>query len=462
MSAVALILAAGEGTRMRSDLPKVAHRVLGVPMVSLVTESAEKAGCEVVVITGHKAEAVESLLSGVTFVRQECQLGTAHAVLCAKDALEGVEGSLVVLSGDTPLISPETIRSMIDLRESSSAAVMVLTAEVDDPSGYGRIVRGSDGTMLGIVEHKDATAEQLAIREVNTGTYCFDVQALFEHLDRVGSENSQGEFYLTDMVSLFHQEGLGVVSAKVEDPQELLGVNSRVQLAEATAWLQARINTQHMLAGVTMTDPSTVWIGPEVRIGRDVVIEPMTTILGATVIEDGCHIGPSSRIEDSEINVAARVDSSVVLSARIGQRATVGPFTYLRPGAVLMDGAKAGAFVEIKNSEVGPDSKVPHLSYIGDATIGRGVNIGAGSITCNYDGERKSKTIIEDGAFVGSDTMLIAPVRIGRGAVTAASSAISSDVPDGALGIERCEQREVPDWAKRCQSRRKGPDDTKE
>lgn len=449
MDAVALVLAAGEGTRMRSDLPKVAHAVLGVPMVRLVIDAAREAGCECVVVTGHKAEIVESLLDDVACVRQEHQLGTAHAVMCAREAVSGVADSLVVLSGDTPLLRPETIRSLIECRRRESAGAVLLTARMEDPTGYGRIVRSSTGEVAGIVEHKDATADQLAIDEINTGTYCFDARVLFEHLDRVGTDNAQGEFYLTDVISLIVAEGLPVVAIESDEPEETMGVNSRVQLAEATAALQSRVNRRHMLAGVTMTDPSLVWIAPGVEIGRDVVLEPMTQVTGTTSIGDRAHIGPNCRIEDSVIAEGARIDSSVVLSAKVGSEAAVGPFAYLRPGAVLEHGAKAGTCVEIKNSTVGENSKVPHLSYIGDATIGRDVNVGAGTITCNYDGESKHRTTINDGAFLGSDTMLVAPVNIGRHAVTAAGSAITGDVPDDALGIERSDMRVIDNWASR-------------
>ncbi len=450
MTATALILAAGEGTRMKSDKPKVAHEVLGVPMVQLVVEAAREAGCErVVAVTGHKAEAVEALIGGVPAVRQDQQLGTGHAVMCARDELMGITGSLVVLSGDTPLLRAETIAGLIAMRESSGSAVTVLTTHLPDPTGYGRIVRGRDGEVSAIVEHKDLAPGQHDIDEVNTGTYCFDAAVLFAHLDRLSTDNAQGEYYLTDMIAVFNNEGLGVSAMATDDPLETLGVNSRVQLAEANAVLQRRINTGHMLSGVTMTDPGLVWIGPHVEIGRDVEILPMTFLMGSTTIGDRALIGPGTRITDSVIAEGATVDSSVVIGAKVGEGASVGPVAYLRPGAVLEAKAKAGASVEIKNSVVGEGSKVPHLSYIGDATIGKGVNVGAGTITCNYDGVNKHPTVIEDGAFVGSDTMLVAPVRIGKGAVTGAGSAIARDVPAGSLAIERCEQRVIEGWAER-------------
>ena len=454
MPTAALILAAGEGTRMKSDLPKVAHEILGVPMVSLVVDAAKAAGCErVVAVTGHGAARVEEILAGLECTRQDRQLGTGHAVMCARDALRGHAGSLVVLSGDTPLLRSETIAALIGAREESGAALVLLTARLDDPTGYGRIVRSVDGTVERIVEQKDATRLEAAIDEVNTGTYCFDAGVLYDHLDRLDTDNAQGELYLTDMVGIFEREGLEVDALLTDDPLETLGVNSRVQLAEASGVLQRRINERHMLDGVTMTDPGLVWIGPHVRLGRDVLIEPMTFVMGETTIGDRVHIGPGARITDSTIAEEARVDSSVVIGAVVGPSASVGPMAYLRPGAVLDAGARAGTCVEIKNSTVGEGSKVPHLSYIGDATIGDGVNVGAGTITCNYDGKRKHRTVIGDGAFIGSDTMLVAPVTIGEGAVTAAASAITRDVPPGALGVERCEQRTIEGWAERRRAR---------
>lgn len=450
MGASALILAAGEGTRMRSRLPKVAHEILGVPMVRYVVRAARDAGCDpVVVVTGHGADAVEALLEDVQTVRQERQLGTGHAVQCAEAAFAAFDGSLAVLSGDSPLITAQTIRALIEARESASAAAAVLTALLDDPSGYGRIVRGEDGRLLRIVEEKDASDDVRATREVNTGFYCFDARVLFQHVHALDNANAQGEFYLTDVLDLLNRECLPVVTVSAEDPLETIGVNNRAQLAQAAKVLQRRINHRHMLAGVTMTDPDLVWIGPNVSVGRDVTLEPMTFLLGETSVGDGCVIGPDSRIADSVVGPDAVVDSSIVVGSCVCEGAQIGPRSYLRPGTVVRPGAKVGTSVEVKNSIIGEGSKVPHLSYIGDAEIGAGVNVGAGTITCNYDGKRKHRTVIEDGAFVGSDTMLVAPVRIGAGAVTGAGSAITHDVPGGALAVERAEQRIVEGWAQR-------------
>jgi bifunctional UDP-N-acetylglucosamine pyrophosphorylase/glucosamine-1-phosphate N-acetyltransferase len=448
MIATALILAAGEGTRMYSDTPKVAHAVLGIPMVQLVVDAAHAAGCSrVVAVTGHGAEVVEGLLPGIECVRQDEQLGTGHAVMCAREALRDAAGSLVVLSGDTPLMRAETIAGLVALRESSGSAATLLTASMVDPAGYGRVVRDRNGEVAAIIEEKDATAEQRSVTEVNTGTYCFDAAVLFAHLDRLTTENAQGEYYLTDIIALFREEGLTVSAMITDDPLETLGVNSRLQLAEATKVLQTRVNRRHLAAGVTMLDPSLVWIAPGVEIGRDVELLPMTFLMGNTSVGDRAVVGPNTRATNSTIGADAVVDSSVLVSAVVGSGATVGPVAYLRPGAVLEARAKAGTSVEIKNSVVGEGSKVPHLSYIGDATIGRNVNVGAGTITCNYDGTAKHPTVIGDGAFIGSDTMLVAPVTIGEGAVTGAGSAIARDVPAGALAVERTEQRIVENWA---------------
>ncbi len=463
MGAAALILAAGEGTRMKSGLPKVAHRILGVPMVAHVIDAAHRAGCEqIVAVTGHGAEVVESLIGGVASVRQEQQLGTGHAVMCAKDALSGIDGSLVVLSGDSPLLRSETIARLVETREKTGAAAVVLTATLPDPTGYGRIIREGDGTLAGIVEDKDLAPAQRSIDEVNTGTYCFDARLLFNHLESLGNQNSQGEYYLTDMIKVFRDEGLKVEGIATDQPEETLGVNSRVQLAEAAKVLQRRINRGHMLAGVTMTDPELVWIGPAVTIGRDTVLEPMTFLMGETHIGEACLIGPDSRVTDSRVESGSVVDSSILVQATLGEGAVVGPRAYLRPGTVLARRAKAGTSVEIKNSTIGEGSKVPHLSYIGDATIGSDVNVGAGTITCNYDGIHKHPTVIGDGAFIGSDTMLVAPVTVGEGAITAAGSAITRDVPADALGVERSEQRAIDGWARKRRAGHERTGDSKE
>jgi len=455
MQAVAIVLAAGEGTRMRSTLPKVAHEVLGVPLVRWVVDAVLGAGIErIVTVVGHGGDAVAALVPDTETVVQQTRLGTGDAVCAAADALGGFDGPVVVVAGDVPLVRSETLAGLLGSWRSAEAACTVLTALIPDPTGYGRIVRDEAGVVTGIVEQKDLDAGQQAISECNVGIYCFDARSLFDALVHITPANAQSEYYLTDVVALLHAQGRRVTAVALDDIDESHGVNTRVQLAAVARILQRRVNEQHMLAGVTMTDPDLVWIGPGVTIGRDTVIEPMTTLSGDTHVGEGAHVGPGSRVSDSTIGAGALVEQSIVRGARIGERATVGPNAFVRPGTVLEPGSRVGSFVEVKNSTIGEGSKVPHLSYMGDATIGSGVNVGAGSITCNYDGRKKHRTIIGDGAFIGSDTMLVAPVEIGEGAATGAGSAITKDVPAGALGIERTTQRNVEGWADRRKAAR--------
>ena len=448
METAAIILAAGAGTRMKSKKPKVAHEVLGRPLVQWAVCAAEEAGADrVIAVVGHGREAVIPLVEGRAEVAvQTSQRGTADAVLAAADALADFDGAVVVLSGDSPLIRPETIREMCALREEHDAAVVVLTMELANPFGYGRIVRDGAGEVERIVEQKDATAEEAAITECNSGFYCFDGRALFEALAQVGSDNAQGEFYLTDVLAISRAAGRPVLAYKTDDAEQCLGVNSRGQLAEATRVMQRRINEGHMAAGVTMWDPATTYIGPEVEIAPDVELLPNVMLLGKTVVGEDSVVGPNSRLTDTRVGRGCRIDETVAVEALIDDGATTGPRAYLRPAAHLCEGAKAGTHVEIKKSTIGKGSKVPHLSYIGDTTMGEGVNIGAGSITCNYDGVNKHATVIEDGAFIGSDTMMVAPVTIGAGALVGAGSTITKDVAAGALALGRAKQSEIAGW----------------
>ncbi len=448
METAAIILAAGAGTRMKSKKPKVVHEVLGRPLVRWAVEAAKAAGAdEVVTVVGHMREQVIPLVEDDTdVVVQQAQRGTADAVLAAQEALADFDGAVVVLSGDSPLIRPETIAEMVALREEHNAAVVVLTMELANPFGYGRIVRDGAGEVARIVEQKDATPEEAALTECNSGFYCFDAKALFEALKQVNSDNAQGEFYLTDVLAISRAAGRPVLAYKTDDPEQCLGVNSRRQLADATAVMQRRINDAHMAAGVTMWDPATTFIGPEVEIAPDVELLPSVMLMGATSIGEDSVIGPNSRLTDTQVGCGCVVDETVAIEARIDDGATCGPRAYLRPAAHLCEGAKAGTHVEIKKSTVGKGSKVPHLSYIGDTTIGEGVNIGAGSITCNYDGANKHATVIGDGAFIGSDTMMVAPVTIGAGALVGAGSTITKDVSAGALALGRAKQSEIAGW----------------
>ena len=451
MGTAAIILAAGAGTRMKSKKPKVAHEVLGKPLVGWVIDAARAAGAErLVTVVGHMREQVIPLVEGASqVVVQAEQRGTGHAVMMCEEALTGFEGSVVVLYGDTPLVTSGTIASLVRMREENAAAVVVLTMELDNPFGYGRIIRDESGQVARIVEQKDANAEEAAVRECNSGLYCFDAQALFEALGKIDTNNAQGELYLTDVLGICREAGRAVLALPATDVDECLGVNSRSQLAEATKVMQRRVNAAHMAAGVTMIDPDLVWIGSEVRIDPDVEILPNVMLMGATSIGEDSVVGPNTRLTDTRVGRGCVIDETIAVGAVVEDGATCGPRAYLRPGAHLCEGAKAGTHVEIKKSVVGRGSKVPHLSYIGDATIGEGVNIGAGSITCNYDGKNKHKTVIGDGAFVGSDTMMVAPVTIGARAVVGAGSVITKDVSEGALGLGRARQTEIEGWADR-------------
>ncbi len=455
MSTAAIVLAAGAGTRMKSKKPKVAHEVLGKPLVRWVVDAAREAGVErVVSVVGHAREQVAPLVEGDTeIVVQEQQNGTAGAVAVCADALADFDGSLVVLSGDCPLISSETIAALVKAREDADAAVVVLSMELENPFGYGRIIRGEDGSVVRIVEQKDATPEEAAVCECNSGFYCFDAKALFAALSKVGSDNAQGEFYLTDVLEICRNEGRVVTALTAQDPTECLGVNSRAQLAQAASVMRDRINARHLAAGVTMWDPSSVWIGPDVRIERDVELLPQVILMGSTSIGEDSVVGPNTRLTDTTVGRGCVIDETVAVEAVVDDGATCGPRAYLRPAAHLCEGAKAGTHVEIKKSTIGAGSKVPHLSYVGDATIGEGVNLGAGTITCNYDGAKKWPTVIGDDVFVGSSTMLVAPVSIGAGSLIGAGSVITEDVSPDALALGRARQVEIEGWAE--ENRRK-------
>lgn len=444
MEAKALILAAGAGTRMKSAKPKVAHEMLGKPLVRWVVDAAREAGCaETHVVIGTGKEVVEPLLADCVISYQLEMLGTGHTVMCAADKFEGYEGAIVVLCGDSPLIRPQTISALLEAHAQAGNVATVLTMEPDNPKGYGRIVRAEDGNVCGIVEEKDCSDAQRAIRECNSGIYCFNAPELLARLDRLDRNNAQGEYYLTDMLAILAADGLKVGSMVVEDNDECLGVNSRSQLAAASKIAQLRINAELMDAGVTMLDPNLVWVGPDAQVANDVELLPLTMLWGKTAIASGSVIGPNTRLTDCTVGENCTVEETVGIEAVLEDEVTCGPRAYLRQGTHMCSGSKAGTHVEIKKSTIGPGSKVPHLSYIGDATLGHDVNIGAGTITCNYDGVHKSKTIIGDECLIGSDTMLVAPVELGSHVCTGAGSAITGDVPDGALALERTKQVNV-------------------
>ncbi|WP_282710151.1 bifunctional UDP-N-acetylglucosamine diphosphorylase/glucosamine-1-phosphate N-acetyltransferase GlmU [Lancefieldella sp. Marseille-Q7238] len=451
MPLTAIVLAAGEGTRMKSRHPKVVHNLLDKPIVWWTVRAAQAAGVErTIVVVGNHADEIKAALSdfdGIEYVEQTDRLGTGHAVRVVRDALGGFNGPVVVINGDAPLMRSETIKALVDETRAHHNACTLLTMTPPDPTGYGRVIF-SDGHVAGIVEHKDATPEQRKHeRECNVGVYCFCGGRLTANIDLIANDNTQGEYYLTDMVGIYVGQGEPMSAVHVDDYHEALGVNSRSQLADATRIMQERINEHLMAEGVTMLDPTTVWVGADVTVGQDTEILPMTMLYGATHIGSDCVIGPNTRLTDTTIGDGCVVDETVALSAVVEDGATCGPRAYLRPGAHLMPHAKAGTHVEIKNSTIGAGSKVPHLSYIGDTTMGEGVNVGAGSITCNYDGYHKFPTTIGDHVFIGSDTMMVAPVTIGDGALVGASSCITQDVPADALALERSEQRIVEGYA---------------
>ncbi len=451
MERFAVILAAGKGTRMKSKLYKVLHPVLGKPMVEHVVDQLDQIGVSrQIVIVGHGAEAVQDTLgTRVEYAVQEEQLGTGHAVQMAEAELAGKSGATLVVCGDTPLLTAETLEALLAHHEAQQAKVTVLTAIADDATGYGRVVRGEDGNVTKVVEHKDASEAELAINEINTGTYVFDNELLFDALKQVGNNNAQGEYYLPDVISIAKEAGEVVAAHTAPTFDETIGVNDRVALSQAEAIMRKRTNERLMREGVTFMDPASTYISPDVVIGSDTVIYPGTVILGKTMIGSECVIGPNSDIRNSVIEDHAVVRQSVVTDSRIGEAAQVGPFAHLRQQAVLGENTRVGNFVEIKKSTFGDGAKASHLSYIGDASIGERVNLGCGSITVNYDGKNKFETVVEDDAFVGCNVNLIAPVKVGKGAIVAAGSTITNDVPEEALAIARERQTNKEGYTKR-------------
>ncbi|MEU3912796.1 MULTISPECIES: bifunctional UDP-N-acetylglucosamine diphosphorylase/glucosamine-1-phosphate N-acetyltransferase GlmU [unclassified Streptomyces] len=454
--AAVVVLAAGEGTRMKSATPKVLHEICGRSLVGhVVAASRELDPTHLVVVVGHAREQVTAHLAGVdagvrTAVQYE-QNGTGHAVRMALEELGGqLTGTVIVVCGDTPLLTGETLRALAATHEADGNAVTVLTAEVPDSTGYGRIVRDPQtGAVTAIVEHKDATDAQRAIREINSGVFAFDGALLADALGKVRTDNSQGEEYLTDVLGILREAGHRVGAAVGSDHRQILGINNRVQLAEARALLNARLLERAMLAGVTVVDPGSVFVDVTVTFGQDALIHPGTQLLGDTHIGEGAEVGPNTRLKDTRVGAGARVDNTVADGAVVGDQATVGPFAYLRPGTNLGLKAKAGTYVEMKNATIGEGTKVPHLSYVGDATIGEYTNIGAASVFVNYDGEHKHHTTVGSHCKTGSDNMFVAPVTIGDGAYTAAGSVITKDVPAGALAVARGQQRNIEGWVAR-------------
>lgn len=446
----AVILAAGQGTRMKSKLYKVLHPVCGKPMVKHVVDVVKVLPfSETIVIVGHGAEKVRSTLGEeVTYALQEEQLGTGHAVLQAAPILEKEEGTTVVLCGDTPLITKETLEKLLLHHEKEDASVTVLTANIDDPTGYGRIVRGENGLVERIVEHKDATEEERRITEINTGIYCFDNRKLFVSLQKVTNNNAQGEYYLPDVIEILKNEGEKIAAYRTDDFTETLGVNDRIALAEAERVMRKRILGHWMKEGVTIVDPDNTYISCEAIIGQDTTILPGTIIAGKTEIGSDCIIGPNTQITNSQVGNRTVIKHSVVTDSVIQDDVSIGPFAHIRPESRIGNDVRIGNFVEVKKSTIDNRSKVSHLSYIGDAEVGKDVNVGCGSITVNYDGRNKHLTRIEDGAFIGCNANLIAPVTVGEGAFIAAGSTITDDVPSLALAIARSRQTNKENYMK--------------
>ena len=438
----AIVLAAGQGTRMKSKLYKVLHPVCGKPMVQHVVDHIGTLNVErIVTIVGHGAEMVKEQLGEQSeYVLQAEQLGTAHAVQQAEPILGTLEGTTLVVCGDTPLIRPETMKALFDYHTSQNAKATILTAVASDPTGYGRILRDVKGNVAQIVEQKDATEEQRKVTEINTGTYCFDNKALFEALKLVKNDNAQGEYYLPDVIEILQKQGEIVAAYVTDNFDETLGVNDRFALSQAEEIMRARINELHMRNGVTIINPATTHISADAVIGSDTVIQPGCVIEGNTVIGEDCVIGPNSHIVNSTIGCATTIHSSVVLDSTVGNETAVGPFAHLRPASSLGDHVKVGNFVEVKKSKLGDNTKVSHLSYIGDAEVGDNCNIGCGTITVNYDGRNKFKTTIENDVFVGCNSNLVAPVTLGTGSFIAAGSTVTKDVPADALAVARARQ----------------------
>ena len=454
-----VILAAGQGTRMKSRMPKVLHRVAGKPLVEHVLHTAWSVHPETVtMVVGHGAESIRRCMGdspNIGWVLQQPQLGTAHALQQTEPKLAGREGTLILLSGDVPMLRATTLQRLVNTHPAATAAATVVTAIVERPYGYGRIVRTRE-RIARIVEERDASPAVRQIREINGGIYAFDLAPLFDALRGIASQNAQGEYYLTDLIAIYRRRKLRVETLLVDNPQEIRGINSRTELAEVSRIVRQTKNEELMAAGVTIIDPATTYIDPDVQVGPDTVIHPGVAIEGQSRIGAACEIHSHVRIIDSEIADKAVIQNfCLILGSRIAESASVGPFAHLRPESVVGEGAKIGNFVELKKTTLGPGSKANHLAYLGDATIGARVNVGAGTITCNYDGTSKHPTVIEDEAFIGSDTQLIAPVRIGKGAYVGAGSSITEDVPPGALGIARGRQTNVAGWAERKKTQTK-------
>ena len=448
MYSCAVILAAGEGKRMKSSTPKVLHKACGKEMINHVIDTLRDAGIDDVnIIIGNGAEKVKqnTLSKNVSYSLQEKQLGTGHAVKCAKDFLNGKKGLAAIFTGDAPLITTDTVKKLIAFHEENDFKGTILTSIVENPYGYGRVIREDNGELKKIVEHKDCSKEELNVNEINAGMYCFDIDSLLDSLDSLSNNNAQGEYYLTDVIEILKNKGekLGAMPVPFE---ETMGVNSRLQLAEVEQIMRRRINDKHMENGVTLIDPNNTYIDADVVIGNDTIIYPGNVIGGKTVIKENCVLYPNSRIQDSVIESGVIIQNSVILESHIGDNTTVGPFAYIRPESVIGKSARIGDFVEIKKSTIGDNTKVSHLTYIGDAEVGENCNFGCGTVIVNYDGKNKYKTIIGDNVFIGCNTNLVSPIKVNDNSYIAAGSTITEEVPKDALAIARAKQVNKEGW----------------
>jgi bifunctional UDP-N-acetylglucosamine pyrophosphorylase/glucosamine-1-phosphate N-acetyltransferase len=453
----AVILAAGKGTRMKSKLYKVLHPICGKPMVQHVVNQANAIDpIHTILVVGHGAEAVQEQLGNeLTYIIQEEQLGTGHAVMVTKDQLKDKEGTTLILYGDTPLISADTLEKLRNNHLENEAAVTILTAKMDDPTGYGRIIRDQTGSVVRIVEQKDASAEEQLIQEINTGMYCFDNQKLMSVLDQITNKNAQKEYLLTDCVELIKQQGGKVSAFRTLDMEETIGVNDRIALAQAEKIMRKRINQHHMRQGVTLIDPDQTYIGPDVSIGQDTVIHPGVILSGLSKIGEDCVIGSQTELRQVVVGDRCTIQYSLLVESQIGDDTTVGPYAYIRPGTQIGNECKIGDFVEVKNSTIADGTKIPHLSYVGDADLGPNVNMGCGSITVNYDGKTKNRTIVEEGSFVGCNVNLIAPVTVGKGSYIAAGSTINRSLPEDSFAIARERQVTKENYAAKLKGKEK-------
>lgn len=447
----AIILAAGEGTRMKSKKPKVLHEIFGKPMVTYVTEAVKQVGAsEICVVIGHKGGQVQEVLAkeGVSFAEQKEQLGTGHAVMQAMDFI-GEEEDVLILCGDTPLVTAATLEQLLVFHKKEKNAVTIISALADNPAGYGHIIRDEQGNFMKNVEYKDATEAEKLVNEINTGIYCFQGKYLKAALGKLNNHNVQKEYYLPDTLEILLKEGLGVNAMTTNDVSEFFGVNSRVQLEEATQILKNRINRTHMENGVTLVDAQNTYIGPNCIIGQDTVILPGCVVEGNTVIGEDCTIGPNSRLTDMVLKDNVTFQASTGMESSVGSHTTVGPFAYIRPNCVVGEHVKVGDFVELKNSNVGDGTKISHLTYIGDTDAGKKINFGCGTVTVNYDGQKKFRTVVEDNVFVGCNANLVAPVTVGEGSYVAAGSTITKDVPKETLAVARERQVNLAGWVEK-------------